>query len=139
MPTTFARKPPPATPTLPIAMPFERARESLAAILPPSKITVTLDGAVVNLAVGMARCLANTIAHQNRDLCPRAAGYIRDGHSAMSMSVVVGDTIRIVPLRLLDTEAGRMTLRNIHDRLLAEFWDELEGGGVAVIDELEEA
>lgn len=124
------RKSPPLRPFLPPAYPTDRATEHANTLPPPVSLSQTLDGWVVNLAPAMARTLAQTIAAQAPDLYPRAVGYVRDKTLPITVSLVIGDTIKPIRVGVLAEEAARLTLRQLHDQLLAQFWAELDAATV---------
>lgn len=127
----IARKPAPLRPFLPPAYPADVAKSHAEGLPPPVSLSQTLDGWVVNLAPAMARTLAQTIAAQAPDLYPRAVGYVRDKTLPITISLVIGDTIKPIRVGLLAEEAARLTLRQLHDQLLAQFWDELDAATIA--------
>lgn len=88
----------------------------------PVSLTLVADGAVINLANAMARCLADTINRQRPELLARAVGYVRDTHLPITVTCVVGDLFRITPITITTEAAARLTLRELHDELLTRFW-----------------
>lgn len=89
----------------------------------PASLTLVADGAVINLAPAMAHCLADTISRQRPELLARAVGYIRDAHLPITVtSLVEGNLLRITPVTITTEAAARLTLRQLHDELLARFW-----------------
>lgn len=89
----------------------------------PASLTLVADGAVINLAPAMARCLADTINRQRPELMARAVGYIRDAHLPVTVtSLVEGNLLRITPVTITTEAAARLTLRELHDELLTRFW-----------------
>lgn len=125
------RKAPPLRPFLPPAYPTDVANEHANGVPPPVSLSQTLDGWVVNLAPAMARTLAQTIAAQAPDLYPRAVGYVRDKSLPITISLVIGDAIKPIRVGMLAEEAARLTLRQLHDQLLAQFWAELDAAMLA--------
>jgi len=125
----IARSAPPVRPALPQAWPANRAedlrQEAKAAGVDPIQCYTTLDGITVNLPGAIAQSLAASIRHQSPILCVRGAGYVRkDIH--LSLSVIVEDCIRIVRLSMPAEEAAKLTMLQLHNQLLAQFWDELD-------------
>lgn len=118
--------PPPFRPILPQAYPLARAAEVAAKLPAGSMLTETLDGAVVNLADALAKTAVHTLRHVRPDLDVRGIGYNREAVLAMNFSVVVGDTIRIVPLSLSRPAAEHRTLRALHDEALEHFLADLD-------------
>lgn len=125
----IARTAPPVRPALPQALPANRAedlrQEAKAADVDPIQCYTTLDGITVNLPGALAQSLAASIRHQSPVLCARGAGYVRkDIH--LSLSVIVGDRMRIIRLSMLAEDAAKLTMLQLHNQLLAQFWDELD-------------
>lgn len=125
----IARSEPPVRPALPQAWPANRAedlrQEAKAADVDPIQCYTTLDGITVNLPGALAQSLAASIRHQSPVLCARGTGYVRkDIH--LSLSVIVGDRMRIIRLCTKSEDAAKLTMLQLHNQLLAQFWDELD-------------